>query len=148
LGAKWWAALDVEIAQAVTTNLVFKEWGKLFHNSAAALAIADRLVHKGILIKILGKSKRPNENQSIEVEQLETSQVPAVLQPPGPACLRALGRRLSTPALDRANRDPNAAICGVPDYVELCGGNNDGPRRWRSGSCGSAAPHIRGPRGR
>jgi DNA replication protein DnaC len=28
----------------VTTNLVFKEWGKLFHNSAAALAIADRLV--------------------------------------------------------------------------------------------------------
>jgi DNA replication protein DnaC len=45
----------------VTTNLAFKEWGKLFHNAAAASAIADRLVHKGILIKILGKSKRSNE---------------------------------------------------------------------------------------
>jgi DNA replication protein DnaC len=42
----------------VTTNLAFKEWGKLFHNAAAASAIADRLVHKGILIKIVGKSKR------------------------------------------------------------------------------------------
>lgn len=42
----------------VTTNLAFKEWGKLFHNAAAASAIADRLVHKGLLIKIVGKSKR------------------------------------------------------------------------------------------
>ena len=42
----------------VTTNLPFKDWGKLFHNSAAASAIADRLVHKGLLVKILGKSKR------------------------------------------------------------------------------------------
>jgi len=30
----------------VTTNLAFKDWGKLFHNAAAS-AIADRLVHKG-----------------------------------------------------------------------------------------------------
>ena len=45
----------------VTTNLAFKDWGKLFHNAAAASAIADRLVHKGLLIKILGKSKRSNE---------------------------------------------------------------------------------------
>lgn len=45
----------------VTTNLPFKEWGKLFHNAAAASAIADRLVHKGILIRILGKSKRSDE---------------------------------------------------------------------------------------
>lgn len=43
----------------VTTNLPFKEWGKLFHNAAAASAIADRLVHKGILIRIVGKSGRP-----------------------------------------------------------------------------------------
>ncbi len=42
----------------VTTNLAFKNWGQLFHNSAAASAIADRLVHKGILIKIEGKSRR------------------------------------------------------------------------------------------
>jgi DNA replication protein DnaC len=42
----------------VTTNLPFKDWGKLFHNSAAASAIADRLVHKGLLIRITGKSRR------------------------------------------------------------------------------------------
>jgi len=45
----------------VTTNLPFKEWGQLFHNSAAASAIADRLVHKGLLIRITGKSRRSNE---------------------------------------------------------------------------------------
>jgi len=42
----------------VTTNLPFKDWGTLFHNSAAASAIADRLVHKGILVRITGKSRR------------------------------------------------------------------------------------------
>jgi len=42
----------------VTTNLPFKEWGKLFHNAAAASAIADRLVHKGLLIRIQGRSHR------------------------------------------------------------------------------------------
>lgn len=42
----------------VTTNLPFKDWGKLFSNSAAASAIADRLVHKGLLVRITGKSRR------------------------------------------------------------------------------------------
>jgi len=42
----------------VTTNLPFKDWGKLFHNAAAASAIADRLVHKGLLVSIAGKSRR------------------------------------------------------------------------------------------
>jgi DNA replication protein DnaC len=45
----------------VTTNLAFKDWGKLFHNAAAASAIADRLVHRGLLIKIVGKSKRSDQ---------------------------------------------------------------------------------------
>jgi DNA replication protein DnaC len=45
-------------ATIVTTNLPFKEWGKLFHNAAAASAIADRLVHKGLLIRINGRSHR------------------------------------------------------------------------------------------
>jgi DNA replication protein DnaC len=45
----------------VTTNLPFKEWGRLFHNTAAASAIADRLVHKGILVRITGKSRRSDE---------------------------------------------------------------------------------------
>jgi DNA replication protein DnaC len=47
-------------ATVVTTNLAFKEWGQLFHNAAAATAIADRLVHKGLLIRIKGPSVRPN----------------------------------------------------------------------------------------
>jgi DNA replication protein DnaC len=42
----------------VTTNLPFKDWGKLFHNAAAATAIADRLVHKGLLVRIVGTSVR------------------------------------------------------------------------------------------
>ena len=45
----------------VTTNLAFKDWGKLFHNSAAASAIADRLVHKGLLVRITGKSRRSDQ---------------------------------------------------------------------------------------
>jgi DNA replication protein DnaC len=45
----------------VTTNLAFKDWGSLFHNSAAASAIADRLVHKGLLIRIAGKSRRSDQ---------------------------------------------------------------------------------------
>jgi len=48
-------------ATSVTTNLPFKEWGRLFHNAAAASAIADRLVHKGILIRIAGKSRRSDQ---------------------------------------------------------------------------------------
>jgi hypothetical protein len=35
----------------VTTNLPLKDWTKLFHDAAAASAIADRLVHKGLLVK-------------------------------------------------------------------------------------------------
>jgi len=46
------------VSTIVTTNLPFKDWGKLFHNAAAATAIAERLVHKGLLIRIHGKSKR------------------------------------------------------------------------------------------
>lgn len=42
----------------VTTNLAFKDWGKLFHNAGAASAIAERLVHRGLLIRIAGKSHR------------------------------------------------------------------------------------------
>jgi DNA replication protein DnaC len=48
-------------ATIVTTNLPFKEWGKLFPSAAAASAIADRLVHKGILVRIAGKSRRSDQ---------------------------------------------------------------------------------------
>ncbi|CAN5298637.1 hypothetical protein BH09MYX1_BH09MYX1_05980 [soil metagenome] len=45
------------VSTIITTNLPFKDWGKIFQNSAAASAIADRLVHRGILIRIAGKSR-------------------------------------------------------------------------------------------
>ena len=45
----------------VTTNLPFKDWGKLFQNTSAAVAIADRLVHKGLLVRITGKSRRSDQ---------------------------------------------------------------------------------------
>jgi DNA replication protein DnaC len=45
----------------VTTNLPFKDWGKLFSTASAASAIADRLVHKGLLIRIQGKSRRSDQ---------------------------------------------------------------------------------------
>jgi DNA replication protein DnaC len=45
----------------VTTNLPFKDWGQLFPSAAAASAIADRLVHRGILVRIAGKSKRSDQ---------------------------------------------------------------------------------------
>ena len=55
---------EVSCAWSITTNLPFKDWGKLFTNSAAASAIADRLVHKGLLVRITGKSRRSD----VEVE--------------------------------------------------------------------------------
>jgi len=50
----------------VTTNLAFKDWGTLFHNTAAASAIADRLVHKGLLVRITGKSRRSDKEVGTE----------------------------------------------------------------------------------
>jgi len=52
------------VSTVVTTNLPFKDWGQLFHNAAAASAIADRLVHRGLLIRISGRSRR--SDQTIE----------------------------------------------------------------------------------
>lgn len=53
-------------ATIVTTNLPFKDWGTLFHNAASASAIAERLVHKGILIRITGKSRRSDPGAEAE----------------------------------------------------------------------------------
>ena len=49
-----------------TTNLPFKEWGQLFHNTAAASAIADRLVHNVLLISIKGKSRRSDKEVAMK----------------------------------------------------------------------------------
>jgi len=55
------------VSTVVTTNLPFKDWGKLFHNAAAASAIADRLVHRGLLVHIAGKSRR--SDRTVEVTE-------------------------------------------------------------------------------
>ena len=40
------------------SGICIKDWGQLFHNAAAASAIAERLVHNGLLVKITGRSYR------------------------------------------------------------------------------------------
>jgi transposase len=53
------------VSTVVTTNLHFKEWGKLFQNAAAASAIAERLIHKGLLIRIVGPTHRIPEPSTL-----------------------------------------------------------------------------------
>ena len=43
--------------------MAFRDWGKVFHNSAAAAAIADRLVDKRLPINIEGKSRRTERTE-------------------------------------------------------------------------------------
>jgi DNA replication protein DnaC len=42
----------------ITSNLAFKEWGKIFADNTIASAIVDRLVHHAEIIKIEGESYR------------------------------------------------------------------------------------------
>jgi hypothetical protein len=50
-------------ATVVTKNLAFKEWGQRFHNAAAATAIADRLVHNGLLNYLLASQEKALPSQ-------------------------------------------------------------------------------------
>jgi len=45
----------------LTTNVAFKEWGKIFADNTTAAAIVDRLVHHAEIIKIEGDSYRLKE---------------------------------------------------------------------------------------
>lgn len=45
----------------LTSNLAFKEWGKIFSDNTTASAIIDRLVHHAEIIKIEGESYRLKE---------------------------------------------------------------------------------------
>lgn len=45
----------------VTSNLGFKDWGKIFNDNTVASAIVDRLVHHAEIIKIEGESYRLKE---------------------------------------------------------------------------------------
>ena len=42
----------------ITTNLAFKDWGRIFHDSVLAQAVVDRIIHRCQVIKIEGDSYR------------------------------------------------------------------------------------------
>ncbi len=42
----------------VTTNLPFSEWTRVFHDSATAAAVIDRIIHHSVIIQITGQSYR------------------------------------------------------------------------------------------
>ena len=42
----------------ITTNLAFKDWGRIFHDSVLAQAVVDRIIHRCQVIKIEGESYR------------------------------------------------------------------------------------------
>ena len=42
----------------ITSNLVFSQWDKIFHNPMTAMAAADRLVHHGVLLEFTNRSLR------------------------------------------------------------------------------------------
>lgn len=50
----------------LTTNLAFKEWGKIFNNATAASAIIDRLAHHGEVLTIKGDSFRLKNKKNKE----------------------------------------------------------------------------------
>jgi DNA replication protein DnaC len=42
----------------ITSNLVFSQWDKIFHNPMTAMAAADRLVHHGVILEFTNESLR------------------------------------------------------------------------------------------
>lgn len=42
----------------ITSNLVFSQWDKIFHNPMTAMAAADRLVHHGVVLEFTNESLR------------------------------------------------------------------------------------------
>lgn len=45
-------------ATVITTNLAFKDWGRIFHDSVLAQAAVDRIIHRCQVVKIEGDSYR------------------------------------------------------------------------------------------
>lgn len=52
------AARYEQRSMIVTTNLPFSEWTTVFHDSATAAAVIDRLVHHSVILQIQGDSYR------------------------------------------------------------------------------------------
>ena len=55
----------------ITTNRVFKEWGKIFHDTVCARGIIDRLVHHSEVIKIEGTSYRLKDRKTQSLADAE-----------------------------------------------------------------------------
>src|SRR5207247_530449 len=87
--------------------LAFKDWGNLFHNAAAASAIADRLFHKGLIIRIAGKSRRSDQEVEYRSSPDQSSTDPRTTPSPAPdrPC-----RALPTWKNDRARSERSAAL--------------------------------------
>jgi len=45
----------------ITTNLAFKDWGRIFHDSVLAQAVVDRIIHRCQVVKIEGPSYRSKD---------------------------------------------------------------------------------------
>jgi DNA replication protein DnaC len=58
---------------AITSNLVFSEWDKIFKDPMTTAAAIDRVVHHSIILELTGPSVRAEEaqerNKSLEVEK-------------------------------------------------------------------------------
>jgi len=48
-------------ATIITTNLAFKDWGRIFHDTVLAQAAVDRIIHRCQVVKIEGDSYRSKE---------------------------------------------------------------------------------------
>ncbi|WP_161484658.1 ATP-binding protein, partial [Kosmotoga arenicorallina] len=42
----------------ITTNLVFSEWIKIFHDKALTMALLDRITHNALILNMSGRSYR------------------------------------------------------------------------------------------
>ncbi|MBI5412355.1 ATP-binding protein [Candidatus Peregrinibacteria bacterium] len=51
-------------ATIITTNLAFKDWGRIFHDSVLAQAAVDRIIHRCQVVKIEGDSYRSKGKQT------------------------------------------------------------------------------------
>jgi len=60
---------SLERSTLVTTNKVFQEWNEVFPNSAAVVALVDRLVHRSEIVTIDADSYRLKEAKEQESER-------------------------------------------------------------------------------
>lgn len=62
----------------ITSNLVFSEWGRIFHDPMTAAAAIDRLIHHATIIEMTGPSFR---NEEAKKRGLATTTTPTTINP-------------------------------------------------------------------